>query len=460
MQANEERSSTITTPALETTPAGNNGDVNGHVPVAARHKGGGHGGDEHQIPVDLPEITRGGAVMIAVALLVLFGALFLVGWLPLSRRQAEARHNAEQQLETKPVVDVVTPKKHDATVDLLLPAQVQPFQETAISARTGGYLKPLPPGIDIGAKVKAGQLLAEISAPEVDAELEQAKAAVEQAQVNVGRSTNEFNLRSATYERYTGLAKTGGVTQQQIDEKRADYNIANSNLKAAKASVAVAEANVKRLTEMQGFQRIVAPFDGKISARNVDAGALISASGANPGRELFRVIDSDKLRVFVNVPQTYATEVRQDQTADLLVRNYPGKAFTGQVARTTGEIDPATRTLKVEVDIPNSGGQLLPNMWGQVRFKIHQQKPPVVLPTSALVFSPDGMKVATVVEGNRIAFKHVTVGRDFGTEAEITEGLADADRVVTNPGERLADGVEVKVIAPKDAKPTAQASAR
>jgi RND family efflux transporter MFP subunit len=459
MQANEERSTTTTTtPALET--AGNsNGqtEANGHA--APANRGGGHA-DEHQIPVDLPEISRGGAVMIGVAILVLFGALFLVGWLPHSKQQAEAKQDAEDQLNAKPVVDVVTPKKSDPTIDLLLPADVQAFQATSIFARTNGYLKPLPPGIDIGAKVTAGQLLAEISAPEVDAELEQAKAALEQAQVNVGRSTNEFNLRNSTYERYTGLSKTGGVTQQQIDEKRADYNIASSNLKAAKASVLAAEANVKRLTEMQGFQRIIAPFDGTISKRNFDAGALISVSGSAPGHELFQIVETDKLRVFVNVPQTYATEVKDDQPADLLVRNYPGKPFAGTVARSTGVIDPATRTLRVEVDMPNPAGKLFPNMWGQVRFKIHQKSPPVVLPTSALVFSPDGMKVATVAAGDKIAFKHVTVGRDFGTEAEITEGLADTDRVVTNPGERLANGVEVKVIAAKEAKPTAQASAR
>jgi RND family efflux transporter MFP subunit len=455
MQVSNERP----TGAIEQPGTKNNGqaDENGHV--ARGHDGGG-GADEHLVPVDLPEITRGGAVMIGVTLLVLFATLFLVGWLPHSKRQAEARQNAEEQLSAKPVVDVVTPKPSAASIDLVLPADVQAFQSTSIFARTNGYLKPLPPGIDIGAKVKAGQLLAEISAPEVDAELEQAKAALEAAQVNVGRSTNEFNLRNATFERYTGLSKTGGVTQQQLDEKRADYNIANSNLKAANAAVSVAQANVKRLTEMQGFQRIVAPFDGVISVRNFDPGALISVSGNGSGREMFRIVASDKLRVFVNVPQTYATEVRSDQPADLLVRNYPGKPFTGTVARSTDVIDPATRTLRVEVDIPNPQGQLYAGMWGQVRFKIHQQKPPVVLPTSALVFSPDGMKVATVAEGDKIAFKHVTVGRDFGTEAEIAEGLTATDRVVTNPGERLADGVEVKVIAPKESKPTAQAAAR
>jgi RND family efflux transporter MFP subunit len=457
MQANEERSTMTTTPTLNAP--GNNGDADTRQHAAPR-QGSSHG-DEHQIPVDLPEISRTGAILIGVVVVVLFGALFLAGWLPHSKRQAEAHEEAEEALSGKPVVDVIAPKQSNPTIDLVLPADVQAFQMTAIYARTNGYLKPLPPGIDIGAKVKAGQLLAEISAPEVDAELEQAKAALEQAQVNVGRSTNEFNLRNATYERYTGLAKTGGVTQQQIDEKRADYNIANSNLKAAKASVLAAEANVKRLTEMQGFQKIIAPFDGVISARNYDSGALISASNSgSSAREMFRLNESDRLRVFVNVPQTYATEVRSGQPADLLVRNYPGKPFTGTVARSTDVIDPATRTLRVEVDIPNEAGQLYAGMWGQVRFKLQQKTPPVVLPTSALVFSPDGMKVATVVDGDKVHFKRVTVGRDFGTEAEITEGVTATDRVVTNPGERLADGVEVKVIAPKEGKPTAQASAR
>jgi RND family efflux transporter MFP subunit len=424
----------------------------------------GHGGDAHdRIPVDLPEVSRGAAVVIGVVALVLLGALFLIGFIPHNKRQGEARRDADEAASVKPVVDVMQPKRSEPVINLVLPADVQAFQTTSIFARTNGYLKPLPPGIDIGAKVKAGQLLAEISAPEVDAELEQAKASLQQANVNVGRSTNEFNLRKSTFDRYTGLSQTGGITAQQLDEKKADFNIAQSSLKAAQASVAAAEASVKRLTETQGFQKVVAPFDGVITARNYDAGALISAStsGAAAGKELFRLAQSDTLRVFANVPQTYATEVKPDQEADLLVRNFPGKPFTGKLTRTSGAIDPATRTLRVEVDLPNAKQELYPGMWGQVRFKINQARPPVVVPTSAFVIGADGVKVAVVDAADKIHLKKVTIGRDFGADAEVVDGLTGEERVVTNPGERLAEGVEVKVVAPKDTpKPGAQASAR
>jgi membrane fusion protein (multidrug efflux system) len=232
--------------------------------------------------------------------------------------------------------------------------------------------------------------------------------------------------------------------------------------------VAAATASVKRLTEMQGFQKVVAPFDGIITDRNYDTGALISAttSGAGAGRALFQIKQTDTLRVFVNVPQTYATEVHPDQNADLLVRNYPGKPFAGKLARTAGAIDPSTRTLRVEVDIPNAAQQLYPGMWGEVRFKIAQTKPPVVIPTSALMIGADGVRVAVVEAGDKVRFQTVDIGRDFGAEAEVVNGLTGDERVVTNPGERLADGVEVKVTskpaaaaAGSQAKPAAQAAA-
>src|SRR4051794_7473075 len=239
--------------------------------------------DEHQIPTDLPEVGAVGVILIAVVVVALFGGLFLLGWMPHKKQQAEARQEAKEAAETKPIVDVIKPKPSNAAVDLVLPGDVQANQTTAIYARTNGYLKALPPGIDIGAPVKAGQLIAEIAAPEVDAELEQAKASLEQANVNVGRANNEYNFNKGTFERYEGLSKTGGVTQQQLDEKRAAFNIATSSLKAAQASVLAAQAAVKRLTEMQGFEKVTAPFDGEITARNYDAGALISATTTTPG---------------------------------------------------------------------------------------------------------------------------------------------------------------------------------
>lgn len=412
--------------------------------------GGDAHGREHEIPTDLPEVSGAAAAMIGVALVVLFGAMFLLGWIPHHRRLAAAKSEATEAVETKPVVDVTKPKRSDPTIDLLLPADVQAFQATALYARTNGYLKSLQPGIDIGAEVKAGQLLAEIAAPEVDAQLDEAKAALQQANVTVGRANNEYNFAKGTLDRYAGLSQTGGITQQQLDEKRSAFNISNSSLKAAQANVAAAEASVRRLTELQGFQKVVAPFDGVITARNYDAGALISTTNTGPGKELFQLAQTNQLRVFVKVPQTYATEVKPGQDAELLVRSFAGKSFVGNVARSANAIDPMTRTLRVEVDIPNAEGKLFPGMWGQVKFKIHQDKPPVVVPTSALVFGTDGMKVALLTDGNKVKYQPVSVGRDFGSEAEVATGLTGDEQVITNPGERLADGVEVKVISPQE----------
>jgi RND family efflux transporter MFP subunit len=432
-----------------TTHARPDGHSNGDAAAVAQHaESRVTHADEHEIPTDLPEVGAVGVILIAVVVLALFGGLFLLGWMPHEKRQAEARQEAKEAVEIRPIVDVTRPKSSGAPVDLVLPGDVQANQTTAIYARTNGYLKALPPGIDIGAPVKAGQLIAEIAAPEVDAELEQAKASLEQANVNVGRATNEYNFNKGTFERYEGLSKTGGVTQQQLDEKRAAYNIATSSLKAAQASVLAAQAAVKRLTEMQGFERVVAPFDGVITARNYDAGALISVANTGAGKELFRVDQTDTLRVYVSVPQGSSTDVRPGQEAELIVRNYPGQPFKGKVARSAGALDEATRTLKVEVDVPNADHRLLPHMYGQVRFKIPRGRPALLLPTSAFVFGTEGMRV-TVLEGDKVHYRSVVVGRDFGSEAEVASGVSADEWVVTNPGEHLADGMEVAVAKPK-----------
>jgi RND family efflux transporter MFP subunit len=306
--------------------------------------------------------------------------------------------------------------------------------------------------VDIGDRVKAGQLLAEIDAPDVDAELVQAKASVGQAKANVVKAEDDLELARTTFERYKGFGKGGGVSQQEIDEKRAAYTQAQSALEAFKASVAAAEATVQRLAALQGFEKVYAPFAGVVTARNMDVGALVSAGQTVP---LFRIADTDVLRVYVNVPQSYVQSVRPGQKVGLAVRNYPGKEFEGVVARTAGALDPATRTLRYEVDVPNKEGVLLAGMYGEVRIKAKQDEPPMVVPTSAVVFDSGGTKVWVVEEG-KVHPKRVDVGRDFGTEIEVSSGLSGKEQVVTNPGERLADGVEVEAKSP----PQREASAR
>ena len=399
--------------------------------------------DEHAVPMDLPKLSTGAAAVITLVLVALFVCLFLLGWVPHSRRLARADAEVAENTRSAPIVEVVKPRVGARDDELLLPADVRANQMTAIFARASGYLKTLPPGIDIGAQVKAGQMIAEIDSPELDAQLEQAKASLEQARVAAIRAEQQYLLTESTLKRYESASLSNAIAQQDLDEKRSQQSVASSSLKEAQANLLVARASVKRLSEMQEFERVTAPFGGVITSRPYDAGALISPTDTGAGKELFRIEQVDVLRVNANVPQGYATDIRTGQTADLLVRNYPGRAFSGVVARSSGAIDPNTRTLLVEVDIPNPDGQLLPGMYGQLRFQCHRDQPPVIVPTSAFVFDAEGMRVA-VLEGGRAKFRRVTLGRDFGAEAEVLTGLTGDDTVVNNPG-ALADGAEVTV---------------
>jgi RND family efflux transporter MFP subunit len=441
------------------------------------------GGHEEHIPVDLPPVSRSAVVVIVIVLVVLFGGLFALGWFPHTAKLNEARAEAAEAASDKPVVDATKLQRSPAKFELTLPGNVDAYQTTAVFARTSGYLDPLPPGIDIGAEVQKGDVIATITAPEVDADLAQAKATVEQAVVTMGRAKNEYEYNKGTYDRYTGLKQTGGVTEQQIAEKRAALNIAESSLKASVATKAAADAALQRLQALKGFQTVTAPFDGVITSRNYDSGALISATPGGSGRELFRLTEVDRLRVFIDVPQSYATEVRPGQEAYLKVRNYPGRVFKGIVARTAGAIDQNTRTMRVEVDVDNrrpdekwdlaigtAGRALLrpifqaafkrdlyPGMFTQVTFEIARGEPPLMIPTSALIFGADGSRVAIVDSQNKVHFKTVVIGRDYGSEAEIASGLNGDERVVKNPGERLVEGIEVEVHKAKNPPATKEA---
>lgn len=423
---------------------------------------------EPEVAIDLPPVSRTAIVVIVVVIVALFAGLFVIGFVPHRKEMVQADEDAKELAGSKPVVNVALPRPLSKDPELLLPGDVRAMQATALYPRTDGYVAELL--VDIGDRVKGpqpakdgqpaqpGQPLARISAPEVDAELEQAKASLEQAKVVVGRANNEFNFNQATYERYQGLAKTGGVTQQQLDERRSAFNIANSNLKAANANVLAAEASVKRYTQLQSFQTIYAPFDGVITARNFDVGTRVSESDTGAGRELFQVQQTDTLRVFVNVPQSYVTSINRDEEAELTVRTQGGPPIRvkGKIARTAESLDPETRTLRAELHMPNADGRLLPGMFGDVRFKLTRERQPMVIPTSALVFGADGLRVAVIDAQNKAQLRKVTLGRDFGVEAEVAEGVAAGERVVTNPGDRLVDGVEVQVSgggAPPPAKP-------
>jgi RND family efflux transporter MFP subunit len=381
-------------------------------------------------------------LLAAIVAVGAFAGLFFLGWVPHRQRMAELDKETTAATESKPLVEVARPRQATPAFDIRLPADTRANQETPIFPRANGYLKRLL--VDIGDRVKEGQLLAEIDIPDLDAQLNEAQAAVTQAKANVAKGQDDYALAKATVARWEALSTTpGAVSPQQLDERRAAAAQAGSALEALKANVAAAEATVQRLASLQGFAKVTAPFSGVITARNYDVGALMNSSGSSNGQPLFRLADTDTLRVFVNVPQPYVSQVQPGQPVKINVRNQPGRDFEGTVTRSAGALDPTNRTLRYEVMVPNKEGLLYAGMYAEVRVRVTQEAPPLMIPTSALVFDAGGARVWTVGPDNKVRSKSITVGRDFGTDMEVEKGLAATDQIVTNPGARLTDGLEV-----------------
>jgi len=312
---------------------------------------------------------------------------------------------------------------------LALPGSLQGFQQAPLAARSAGYVKRWTK--DIGSHVVKGELLAVIESPEIDQQLSQAEAARGQTAASLG-------LAKSTVERWEALRKKDVVSQQELDERR-------SGLTQATANLAAAEANVQRLRQLQGFTRITAPFDGVITRRNVDVGDLIDSSG----KTLFVLTQMDPLRVYVNVPQSYAQLVRPGQKVVITQSELRGQSFTGEVARTSASIDPATRTMQVEVALPNKNGLLLPGAYVQVELPLVGSRA-LVVPTNVLLFRGEGTRVAIVDAASRVHLKPVTLGRNLGESIEVIDGIAAGDRLVVNPSDSLGEGDTVAVAANED----------
>jgi RND family efflux transporter MFP subunit len=337
-----------------------------------------------------------------------------------------------------PVVSVILPRQGPANEDLVLPGNVQAWHEAPIYARTNGYLKAWH--VDLGAEVKKGDLLAEIETPEVDAQLRQAEADLKTAQAN-------NDLAQVTAERWKELLKTDSVARQDADEK-------TSAAAAGAAALASAKANRDRLRDMEGFKRVVAPFDGRITARNTDVGALISAGS---GQELFHIVDSRNLRVYVQVPQNQAWALTPSMTAVLKFTDKPGRTFTATLDSTASAINPSTRTLLAQFVADNSAGELLPGGYAEVHLAIPAAPGVLRVPVGTLVFRAAGLQLATVDAQNHAHLQAVTMGRDFGNEVEITSGLTPESRIIVNPPDALVNGQEVKAVTAKAPSPTAPA---
>jgi RND family efflux transporter MFP subunit len=368
-----------------------------------------------------------------VGAIVLLGAVGAVMWGVSTRTRALGVVTQETRDMAVPAVAVVTPTRGAPQEEIVLPGTIQAFTDAPIYARTNGYLKRWY--VDIGARVQAGQLLAEIDTPELDQQLLQARADLSTAQANA-------RLAQTTAERYRDLIQSDSVSRQDLDN-------ANGNLEAREAAVESARANVKRLEQLQAFRRIEAPFAGVVTARNTDIGALID-SGSN-AKELFHVAAVNKLRVFVNVPQVYSRAARAGLSADLTLKEFPGRRFTGTLARTANAIEVASRTLLTEIDVDNPRNELLPGSYAEVHIKLPAATTTLQLPVDALIFKGDGLQVASVDAHNRVTLVAVTSGRDFGDMVEILSGLTGSERVISNPPDSLSSGDTVRVVTQADA---------
>jgi RND family efflux transporter MFP subunit len=375
-------------------------------------------------------LARGGAVAAALALIV-------VVWSVVSAYSASARLKEATEAQSIVTVATVNPQPLNEISDLILPGNLQANYEAPIYARTSGYLKRWL--VDIGAPVKAGQLLGEIESPEVDSQLRQAQADLVTAQANQ-------KIASLTAERWRNLRTSDSVSKQEADEK---ISVAASN----DAQVQAARANVQRLQQLAGFEKITAPFDGIVTARNTDIGQLIVA-GSNTGPELFRVADMRRLRLYVRVPQTYAATMKPGLTADLVFPDRPGKLYTATLDSTSSAIEQATRTLLAQLSVDNVKNELLPGAYAEVHFKLPEgaTSEAYKVPANVLLFRSDGMHVATVDGKGQVLLKPVTIGRDYGSDIEIVQGLAADDKVILSPPDSLADGVNVRVAPPPPGK--------
>jgi RND family efflux transporter MFP subunit len=357
--------------------------------------------------------VRSVAVWGPIAAVTFLAFLVTIGvWRRIHERSQE---KAFTKQATQVEVNVVNAQRDRKPKELILPGTFQAFQETTIYPRSNGYVKSWK--VDIGDDVVQGQLLAEIETPELDQQVAQAKA--------------NYEIAKVTAERWRDLVQKKVVSAQEYDQNEKAYE--------------AAAANYEQLRKLQGFKEIVAPFGGKISARNIDVGTLVTAGSGNSGTPLFRLVQSDLLRVYVYAPQENAPSIHAGLSAKIILQEFPGQQFDGTVTRTAGALDPQSRTMQVEVQVPNHENKLYAGMYGEVKFRLADENAPIVVPANTFLFRTEGPQVATVTKDNRIHWQTIRVGRDFGTQLEVLDGLAENSKVVMNPTDDLREGVQVQV---------------
>jgi len=378
---------------------------------------------------------------------LIFGAIVLVivGAFTLLQRRTQYQALAkETEVRAVPTVAVIHPVTEPTEEGLVLPGSMQAYVESPIYARTNGYLKKWYR--DIGSRVQKGELLAEIDTPEVDQQLIQAKADLETSQANA-------NLSHITASRYGDLIKTDSVSKQEVDNAAGD-------LAAKQATVASAQANVHRLSELESFKHIYAPFSGVITRRNVDIGTLINAGNGGSTQLLFSLAQTDPIRVYVSVPESAAPSIRPGLPAHLELTQFPGRKFQGKVVRTAEAIDPTSRTLLTEVDVPNKTGELLPGGYAQVHLDVQVESARLQVPVNALLFRSEGLRAVVVGPDHKLHLQQLTIGRDYGVSLEVLQGIQGSDWIVVNPADSLEEGqqVNVKEVSVKPATPAPPAT--
>ena len=438
---------------------------------------------------------------LCLAALAILAAMFFVGWKPQHDRQIALVEDAEQMKSGPLRVSVVKATRAQGAGDMLLPGEIQAVREATLYARTNGYIKRWT--VDIGDSVKAGDLLVEIDAPEIDMQLQRAEASLEQTKATFAQSQASLEqskaaaqqseaallqakaqlanaqanaeLADLTTKRYTSLRGTGGVTEQDISDKETAAKVAHTvvsaneagvgsanatlnfahaavtaaeaALKAAQANINVAQAELNGANVQKSFERVVAPFDGRITMRQIEVGSLVTAGSSTTGQALFRISCINPVRVFINVPQTYTRSIHVGQEIEVFLREAPEKKYVGKVTRTANAIDPSTRTLRTEIEVANPDGVLLGGMYAQVSLSMKSQKTPMLIPGSALIVNSDGTLVA-VVKDNKVHFQPVVVEADHGGTIGIVSGITEEDVLVANPSERLGEGTVVEISKP------------
>jgi RND family efflux transporter MFP subunit len=371
-------------------------------------------------------LRRGLTVILAVAAAFALASQIYSG----IQTRVEAESKLQQTTEQSAVlaVDVTHPQSGAPTQEVVLPGSTQAFVDSPIYARTSGYLKHWY--FDIGARVKQGDLLAEIETPEIDQQLRQARADLDTAKANQ-------DLAQTTADRWQFLLQSGSVSKQETDQ-------AVSNLRAQKAAVEANSANVDRLQDLQSFEKVYAPFDGVITVRSTDVGYLINAGAGTPTQELFHMAAIGKLRLFVAVPEVYSRAAQNGAKASLTLDEFPGEKFTGTLVRNSNSIDPASRTLNTEVDVDNPTGRLLPGAYVSVHLKLPEVVRSVTIPANTLLFRSEGLRVGVVRNGQAVLVP-ITIGRDFGSTVEVASGLNRSESVILNPTDSLITGTPVRV---------------